>query len=149
MFALNADASTSEIEMTSRQLPGVPRLAVQCGGVDASATVGTAASHSLISAQMFERVRAHRRRVHTSRQERLTMRTVTCTSVSIPHKIVLHIKIGKYAWNFPFYAVSTPLCVDVILGVNFCMFTGMIIDIPCQTITYHFEQKRFHRAMQQ
>lgn len=125
---------------------GGPFVPVKCGGVSAQALVHSVAARSIISKDVLAKL------ITTSSGRRraglcYAQQTIeSCANGTMPHKIRLPIRIGdKYAWKFTFYVASSHLCVDMILGIDFFDYTGLILDVPCRMIYFHFEYRKKYR----
>lgn len=115
---------------------------IKCYGDLRMALIDTGASHSYVKLKYFDYLLE--KNPHLKYKITTDSTLTTCLAdgriIQCDKKVVLHLKLGYFSWDFSFWLVPT-LVTDVILGLNFLGFVGAVIDLKKQCLKFHFSEK--------
>lgn len=113
-------------------------MTLQFGGQIASALVDTGASCSIISADLFNKIRDIKGVVVGKPHPSLsTATTASSLQLALSHYVSLHFKVSYLSWTRKFY-IAQQLPVDIILGLDFLDFTKAVINVAKGTIVFPY-----------
>lgn len=115
-------------------------LALKFGTQTAPALVDTGASCSIISRELYNKIKIQKGVIkEPPTKAATTVTTASSTPMQLNEIVKIHFKIQYLSWTFPFY-IADNLPLKVILGVDFLKFTNSTINIAQQSITFPYTQ---------
>lgn len=119
----------------------LPYLSVELGRLNVAALVDSGATKNLITPRIHNLIK---RWITKETKEGQGVRIDTAIEhqqLTTNHRVFVKMKVDGYSWVCPFYVVKD-LHVDVVLGVEFIVATGLVSNIREQYVTFRFNTSR-------